>query len=101
MHYVTDAAYVAEQKLQVRFETGEVKLVDLGPYLDGPVFTPLKHPSYLRSFEVNRDIDTVTWPNHADFSPDFLYEIGRTISDQEVVAECLLPGEHVPTGGDP
>jgi len=100
MHYVRDAAYVADHKLQVRFETGEVKLVDLAPHLDGPVFEPLRDPSYFRSFKVNRDIDTVTWPNNADFSPDFLHEIGRTIGEQEAVLESLAPGEHVSTGGD-
>ena len=83
MHYVTDAVYVADHTIRVRFETGEVKVVDLGPHLDGPVFEPLRDPSYFRSFEVNRDIDTVTWPNHADFSPDFLYEIGEALSEQE------------------
>jgi len=32
--------------------------------------------SYFRRVRVNRDLDTVVWPNEADFSPDFLYEIG-------------------------
>jgi len=81
VHYVTDADYVEDHKLRARFETGEVKLVDLGPHLDGPVFEPLRDPAYFRSFEVNRDIDTVTWPNHADFSPDLLYETGETMEE--------------------
>jgi hypothetical protein len=76
MHYVTGAAYVADHKIKVKFETGEVKLVDLAPHLDGPIFQPLKDPSYFKTFTVNQDIDTVAWPNSADLSPDFLYEIG-------------------------
>ena len=83
MHYVTDAAYVGDYKIKVRFEDGKVKLVDLSSYLDGPIFRPLKDLSYFRSFSVNPDIDTITWPNNADFSPDFLYEVGQTISEQE------------------
>ena len=82
MHYVVDASYVAGHKIKVRFENDEVKLVDLGPHLDGPVFQPLKDPAYFKSFTLNRDIDTVAWPNDADFSPDFLYEVGQTISEQ-------------------
>ena len=77
MHYVVDASYVGEYKLMVRFENEEVRIVDLSDHLDGPVFEPLKDLVYFKQLQVNHDIDTVVWPNGADFSPDFLYEIGR------------------------
>jgi len=83
MHYVTDATYVGDHKIKVKFETNEVKLVDLSLHLNGPIFQPLKDLSYFKSFTVNPDIDTVVWPNAADFSPDFLYEVGETVSEQE------------------
>ena len=89
MHYVTEAIYVSDYKIKVRFENEEVKIVDLGPHLDGPIFEPLKDITYFRSFEVNSDIDTVTWPNSADFSPEFLYEIGQSISEQNHSADGL------------
>ena len=79
MHYVTDAVYVADHTIRVRFETGEVKVVDLGPHLDGPISGPLKDPPYLCSVKVNRDIDTVTWSNSTDFSPDSLCEAGKAM----------------------
>jgi len=87
MHYVTEATYVSEYKIKVRFENGEVRVVDLSPHLYGPVFEPLKDLSFFKSFKVNTDIDTVTWPNDADFSPDFLYEIGHLISEQQDAAD--------------
>ena len=86
MHYVTEATYVSEYKIKVRFENGEVRLVDLGPHLYGPVFEPLKDLSFFKSLKVNTDIDTVAWPNDADFSPDFLYEIGQLISERQDAA---------------
>jgi hypothetical protein len=81
MHYVTEAIYISDYKIKVRFEDNEVKLVDLEPHLDGPIFEPLKDIAFFRLFTVNEDIDTVTWPNHADFSPEFLYEIGRSMNE--------------------
>ena len=81
MHYVTEATYVSEHKIKVSFGNDEVKLVDLGPHLHGPIFEPLKEISYFKTFTVNRDIDTITWPNHADFCPDFLYEIGEPVNE--------------------
>jgi hypothetical protein len=82
MDYVSDATYHNEYKLRIRFENNEIRMVDFSEHLDGPVFEPLKDLRYFRLFEVNRDIDTIVWPNHADFSPDFLYEIGEAINDQ-------------------
>jgi hypothetical protein len=87
MHYVTEATYVSEYKIKVRFENNEVRLVDLGPHLYGPVFEPLKDLSFFKLFKVNMDIDTITWPNNADFSPDSLYEIGQLISEQQDAAD--------------
>ena len=82
MHYVAEAEYVAGYKIRVRFEDGHIKLVDLGFHLDGPIFEPLRDLAYFRRFVVNSEIDTIVWPNHADFSPDFLYEIGQETSEQ-------------------
>jgi hypothetical protein len=83
MRYVNNASYVSDYKLQIEFDNHEVRLVDLEPHLDGPIFEPLKDLAFFRKFRVNHDIDTVVWPNNADFSPDFLYEIGATISEQQ------------------
>ena len=81
MHYVLDASYVRDYKLAIRFENDEVRVVDLAGHLDGPIFKPLKDLSFFRQFTVNHDIDTVVWPNGADYSPDFLYEIGERTSE--------------------
>ena len=87
MRYVAEAAHLGGYKLKIRFDNGEVRVVDLQPHLDGPIFEPLKDPEFFKSFHVNRDIDTVAWPNNADFSPDFLYEIGQQLSEQDAVAD--------------
>jgi hypothetical protein len=87
MHWVKEASYVEGYKLRIRFDNDEVKLVDLTEHLDGGIFELLKDIFYFKSFEVNRDIDTVVWPNEADFSPDFLYEIGETVSKPSDAAD--------------
>jgi hypothetical protein len=73
---VRKAKCVSGHRLLLAFEDGSTRLVDLEPYLSGEVFEPLKDVSYFKRVRVNRDLDTVVWPNEADFSPDFLYEIG-------------------------
>ncbi len=82
MRWVTEASYLGGYRLKIRFDNEEVKVVDLLPPLDGPIFEPLMDLDFFKSFYVNRNIDTIVWPNNADFSPDFLYEIGRGGSEQ-------------------
>jgi hypothetical protein len=81
MHYVKDACHEGGWKLRIQSENGHVRVVDLRRHLDGPIFEPLKKPAYFKRFSVNQDIDTVVWPNGADFSPDFLYEIGESVTE--------------------
>ena len=76
MHFVKDAIYKSEYKLQLTFKDGTVKTVDLEPYLDGEIFESLKDIDYFKTVRVNPDLDTIVWENGADISPDFLYEIG-------------------------
>jgi len=90
MRWVTEATYLGRYKLKIRFDNGEVKAVDLEPHLDGPIFEPLKDQGFFKSFYVNRDIDTVVWPNNADFSPDFLYDIGENASEQDASADARI-----------
>ncbi|MBN2465132.1 DUF2442 domain-containing protein [candidate division WOR-3 bacterium] len=87
MHFVRKATYAGEWRLLVVFDNGDERLVDLKPHLDGPIFEPLKDPAYFRGFRVNEDIDTVVWENGADFSPDFLYEIGQPVSEATRAAD--------------
>jgi len=88
MRWVTEATYLGGYKLKVRFDNGESKVVDLHAHLDGPIFEPLKDLEFFKSFSVNQDLDTVVWPNNADFSPDFLYEIGRKVSEKDTSADA-------------
>lgn len=88
MRWVIEASYLGGYKLKIRFDNGESKVVNLQPHIDGPIFEPLKDLDFFRSFYVNHDIDTIVWPNNADFSPDFLYEIGQKVSEHDSSADA-------------
>ena len=88
MRWVTEATYLGEYRIKIRFDNGEIKAVDLEAHLDGPIFEPLKNLEFFKSFCVNHDIDTIVWPNDPDFSPDFLYEIGQKVSEQDASADA-------------
>lgn len=58
--------------LCLTFADGTSGEVDLSEELDGPVFEPLKDQRYFEQVQVNHEVHTVTWPNGADFAPEFL-----------------------------
>ena len=81
MHFVRDVKYLSDYKLQLKFEDGAVREVDLAPHLDGEVFEPLRDANRFRTVRLNNDLDTIVWDNGADMSPDFLYEIGVPVAE--------------------
>jgi len=77
MHFVRKVHYLSGYRLMLTFEDDSVRLVELEQHLDGEIFEPLKDIAYFRTVSIDPESDTVVWDNGADFSPDFLYEIGE------------------------
>ena len=69
---IEKARYVSDYKLWLRFSDGAEGEVDLQNQLNGEVFEPLKDTQIFKNFILNSDLHTVTWPNGADFAPEFL-----------------------------
>lgn len=67
-------------EVELRFSDGTEKLVDLEPYLHGPVFEPLRRdPSLFAELSVDDELGTIVWPNGADLDPDVLYAGGTPV----------------------
>jgi len=71
---VTEARYVKGHTLWLRFSDGLEGEVDLSEELEGPIFEPLRDTKVFRPFQLHPELHTVTWPNGADFAPEFLHE---------------------------
>ena len=69
---VVKAEYRGDHRIRLTFNDGTEKTVDFRSWLKGPVFEPLKDPSYFRRFFI--DGGTVVWPNGADIAPETLYD---------------------------
>jgi hypothetical protein len=69
---ITDARYIADQTIWLRFADGVEGEVDLSRELEGEVFEPLKDTEYFKSFRLHPELKTLVWPNGADFAPEFL-----------------------------
>ena len=70
---VTEATWIRDHVLHLRFSDGAEGEIDLEHELEGPVFEPLRDIDAFKQFHVHPELHTVVWPNGADFAPEFLH----------------------------
>ncbi len=68
---VVQAKYVQDYVLDITFNDGTQKRVDISQWFKGPVFEPLRKKAYFKRFFV--EAATVAWPNGVDIAPESLY----------------------------
>jgi uncharacterized protein DUF2442 len=73
--HVTEVKVVGPHTLELAFDNGVRKRVNLRRELYGAVFEPLRDPAYFAQAYLDPNSRTVTWPNGADFAPDFLHQL--------------------------
>ena len=71
---VKQAKYIRDYIIRIFFTDGVEGEIDFKEELDGEIFEPLKDLSYFKGFIVHAELHTLTWPNGADFAPEFLYQ---------------------------
>ena len=73
--HVTEVRVAGPHSLELAFDNGVRKRVNLRRELYGPIFEPLCDPAYFAQAALDPDTGTVAWPNGADFAPDYLFQL--------------------------
>lgn len=71
--HIVEAKYIEEYKVQVKFNDGREGVADLSDALKGTVFAPLKDRSRFSRLTVDKELETIVWPNGADLAPEYVY----------------------------
>ena len=74
MQVVVEVNVIEPYVLEVAFEDGVRRRVDVEPLPYGEMFESLRDPEMFRQASVDPELGTVVWPNGADLSPEFLYQ---------------------------
>ena len=73
IHRVASFVIVAPYTLNLRFDDGLSRTIDLGPILEGELFGPLRDPALFAQASLDPEVHTVVWPTGADFDPAVLH----------------------------
>jgi hypothetical protein len=82
IYRVTSVAIEAPYKLRVQFDDDTEQLIDFQPVLAGELFGPLRDLNVFNQVRIDQEVQTLVWPNGADFDP-------ATLHDWPLYAEAL------------
>ena len=71
--HVTHVKYLEDYRIEVSFNNGKTGIVDLSMSLTGTVFEPLRDKKLFAQLKIDKELDTIIWPNGADLAPEYLY----------------------------
>jgi len=60
--------------LRVRFDDNTEQTIDFRPILAGELYGPLRDVEFFNQVRIDREIQTLVWPNGADFDPATLHD---------------------------
>jgi len=76
---VMEVVPLADYKLSLTFETGEIKVFDVKPYISGDWFGQLMDVEYFNSVHVTER--TIEWAGGQDIAPHELYDLSEPFSN--------------------
>ena len=65
---------VSPYTLRLRFDDGAEQTVDFRPVLAGELYGPLRNVELFNQVRIDREVETLVWPNGADFDPATLHD---------------------------
>lgn len=81
IHRVTDFRQVGPFVLWVEFDDGTRREIDFEPALQGGLYASLRDPEMFRQVRLDPEVQTLVWPNGADFDPATLYDWPKVVDE--------------------
>ena len=74
IYRVTGFEIVGAYKVRVHFNDGVSQTIDFEQILVGEIYGPLKEPAVFNKVNIDPEVQTLVWPNGADFDPATLHD---------------------------
>ena len=69
-------------KIKLNYETGEIKLFDVLPYISGDWYEELYNNYYFKSVNLTSNGYGIEWKNGQDIAPHELYDMSIRLEDK-------------------
>ena len=74
IHRIIDCQLLPPYSLKLKFGDGLTRVIDLERVLEGVLYGPLRNPTIFSKVMIDPEVQTVIWPNGADFDPAVLHD---------------------------
>ncbi len=65
---------VSAHTLRIRFDDESERTIDFRPILAGELYGPLRNVELFNQVQIDCEVETLVWPNGADFDPATLHD---------------------------
>lgn len=74
IYRVRSFQFVAPYTLRVQFDDQTEQVINFEPVLAGELYSPLRDSALFNQVQIDPEVQTLVWPNGADFDPATLHD---------------------------
>ncbi len=74
IYRVVSVEIIGPYTLQVKFDDHTTQTIDFQPVLAGELYGPLRDLTLFNQVQIDPEVQTLVWPNGADFDPATLHD---------------------------
>ena len=81
-HKILNVEPLDDYKIKIYYETGEVKLFNVSPYISGSWYEEINNNEYFKTIHLVSNGHGIEWENGQDIAPHELYDLSILINDK-------------------
>ncbi len=74
IHQIKSFKAIDDFVLSIMFDDSSEQVIDFYPILSGELYGPLRDLNVFNQVRIDPEVNTLVWPNGADFDPDTLHD---------------------------
>jgi hypothetical protein len=99
IYRVVSFTIVAPYTLRVTFDDTTTQVIDFSPILEGELYSPLRDVALFNQVQLDPEVQTLVWPNGADFDPATLHDWPEHLENLKALAhQWALTATSGPSG---